>query len=189
MKYKIKVSWSWVYDDIEAESWPEAKHKALSLAGERVEQDNMIAEEYEAPKDWREIAQQEAKTIAEEMELAITEAVKKWKKENKKGGMYQLDDDIAGEIYDAIYQSEDVVDKAWQAAERYFIYNSSDALKKAMDCINRLNDYASGDNELWEGKTEYWDITNIQAYDALQGAIISFTEDEIKSKIISLLNK
>src|SRR3990172_7674677 len=116
MKYKIKVSWNWIYDDIEAESWPEAKQKALSLASERVEQDNMIAEEYQAPRNWREIAEEEAKTITEELEQEITEAVAKW-------------------------------------------------------------------------KTEYWDIINTQAYDALQGAIISFTEDEIKNKIISLLNK
>jgi len=189
MKYKIKVFWNWVFDDIEAESRTEAEQKALSLAGERVEQDNMIAEEYEPPRDWRDIAEEEAKQITEEMELAITEAVAKWKKENKKDVMYQLDNDIAGEIYDDIYQSEDIVDQAWQVADGYFIYNSSDALKEALDCIDRLGDYASDDKGLWEGKTEYWDIINIQAYDALQGAIISFAEDFIKSKIISLLNK
>ena len=189
MKYKIKVSWNWIYDDIEAKSWPEAKQKALSLASERVEQDYMIAEEYQPPRNWRETAEEEAKTIAEELEPEIAEAVAKWKNENKKGGMYRLDDDIAGEVYDAIYQSEDVVDKAWQASDRYFIYNSSDALKEAMDCIDRLSDYASGDSGLWEGKTEYWDIINIQAYDALEGAIMSFTEDEVKNKIISFLNK
>ena len=151
----------------------------------------MTAEQYSEPINWREQAEQEGQTMAEDLTNKIGEAVAKWvakwKKENPKGGMYKLFNDIAGEIYDDLYQSEDIVDLAWQSAGNQFIYNSHDALKEAMDCISRLDEYASGDSGLWEGKTDYWDIINIQATDAYRGAIMTFAEEAIKERITELL--
>ena len=187
MKYKIKVSWNWIYDGIEAESLGEAQKKAIQMGAERVDADNMTAEQYSEPINWWEQAEQEGQTIAEELVDKIGEAITKWKKENPKGGMYRLDDDIAGEIYDNLYQSEDISDLAWQSADGRFIYNSNDALKEAMDCISRLDEYASGDSGLWEGKTDYWDIINIQAMDAYKGAVMASSEEAIKERITELL--
>ncbi|NIA30713.1 MAG: hypothetical protein GWP06_12475, partial [Actinobacteria bacterium] len=54
---------------------------------------------------------------------------------------------------------------------------------------NELDEYASGDEGLWEGLTEHWDIINRKAWDALNGAILSFLNEKLKELIQAEMDK
>lgn len=184
--YKIEVSFSRVYD-IEAET----KQKAEEIALEKASKDlnnpvgTLRTAEYIPPIDWRERAEEEGLDICSDLSEEIESAVEEYTEKNGIQDIEQATDDI----YESLYQDEDIPNHAHEKADGYFIYNSTDALKEAMDCIDRLDEYASGDSGLWEGKTEYWDIINIQAYDALNGAIMQYAEEKIKSCITDMLDK
>lgn len=153
----------------------------------------LTAEQYEEPTNWSTEAESLGKDVAGDLENEIAEAVRTYKdsKEGDKGDeeaeAVEYDEDDVNEIYDELYQSEDLSDRAWEMADGYFIYNSTAALIKAMECIDELSDYASGDSGLWEGVEEYERIIQIQATDALRGGVMNEIEEAVKAKIADLL--
>ena len=130
---------------------------------------------YEEPRNWHAYA----KELAEDAynNYSLQEAVEKAASEQS--GV----DEAYEELYQGRAGNTDLYDIAWEVADSQFIYNHRKALIEALECIDELEDYASGDSGLWEGKTEYWDIINIQAYDALNGAIMHYLEEIVREKL------
>lgn len=129
-KYKIKVSWNWIFDDIVAENLAEAKQEARLLASERMDNDNLELSEYREHMNWFNQAKEDAKKIVDEMSEITKEAVEKYKAEKDA-------EEIADDIYEDFYQNQDLVYKASMQADGYFICNSHDALKDAYVKINQ----------------------------------------------------
>ncbi len=182
--YKIKVFFEKVVE-VEADSLRDARDMAIEKVGRDYFDDvravsDFNAEEHEEPINWRERAKSDAMDAMENYNLtdAVVEAVDKAESDTS------VDD-----IYEKIYQEKDLCDIAWQIVDGIFIWNDSESLKDAMECINRLDEYASGDSGLWEGCTEHYDIINRQADDAFRGAVMHSLEELIREKISELLIK
>lgn len=197
-KRKLEVTFSRVYE-VEAETWNDCENVAKEKAMKELTEQNLFnvlrTEEYKEPTNWHREAEELGHSIATDIEKEIKKVVSDWKAKNPSGvieienGVQVADntDEVSKEIFDELYQSEDISERAWEYADGYFIYNSTDALRNAMDCMDSLSEYDSGDSGIWEGKTDYWDIINIQATDALRGAIYHFAEEAVKEKIAELL--
>lgn len=198
--YKIKVSFEKVFE-VEAENQSiaidKAEIEALYFIKSAIkDQDTGIlrAEQYQEPISWYSQAEELGKDIANYIEDEIKSTVADWQAKNpEKVGLLEENDDSFDidseiqEIFDELYQSQDISSRALEYADGYFIYNSSDALVDAMKCINILSEYEETDSGLWEGKEDYWDIINIKATFTLSGAIMHFAEEAIKERIEELL--
>lgn len=151
--------------------------------------------EEKPPINWTKRADEDAETLCDDMEDDIKKAVASFiagndaetLKEIKNNAKYYSIDDEVANIYDDLYQDEDIANRAWEYADGNFIYNSTSHLIEAMNCLEDLSDYGSGDSGLWEGKTEYWDIINIQAMDAYQGRTMYTAQEKIKDEIHAVL--
>lgn len=160
--------------DIEAESSYKACDKAIADLSELCRQSPIQAtakaEEWQEPLNWSKEAERMALSAMSDYSLddAVKEAAAKC----------ETVDDAYEEIYQGRVgdQSHFLSDISNELADGTFIYNSSDALKEAMDCIDELQEYASGDDGLWQGQTDYAAIIQIQATDALSGAITAELE-------------
>lgn len=192
-EFKIKVSFERIFT-INAESSYEAKEKAKKqLADKYFSEDKKFteiitalfeAEEYEEPRNWHTTAEENAKDIVNNLEEEIKTAVKEYVEKN---GKEILPSETANDIYDDLYQDEDLWNHANESADGYFIYNSTKATQEKMDCINDLNDYSSGDSGLWEGITDVDQILSIQATETLSDGIMNYLEEQIKAKVESFL--
>lgn len=197
MKYKIKVDFSRIYE-VEAENRNKAEDKAREMGVEEVEMltdkfsgDDLSyrlfeVKEYQEPINWREQAEKEGKQVAEDLEEEIKKAVADYK---DKSGIKEGEDinEIAKEIYDDLYQDEDIKYKANEYADGQFIYNSLDAITEALQCIDRLSDYEETDNGLWEGLKTIEEQINARATFTYANAIYNSAEEAIKGRIETLL--
>lgn len=199
-KYKIKVSFEKVFE-VEAENQSLAMDKALVKANNEIAENSgkelyhfFNTEEYKEPINWYNQAEELGKDVANGIEDEIKSAVADWQAKNpekvglleENDGSFDIDLEIQ-EIFDELYQSEDISSRALEYADGYFIYNSSDALIDAMSCFDRLSEWEETDSGLWEGKENYWDIINIRATFTLSNAIMHLAEEAIKERIAELL--
>lgn len=197
MKYKIKVDFSRIYD-IEAESRNRAEEKAREMGVEEVEAitdkfsgDDLSyrlfeVREYEEPRNWRQEAEEDGRSLAGDIAEEIKSAVADYKAKNEIKDGEDISD-IINEIYDDLYQDEDIRFKAVEYADGQFIYNSIDAIIEALQCIDRLSDYEETDNGLWEGLKTIEEQINARATYTYSNAIYDSAETAIKSKIEALL--
>ena len=188
MKYKIKVSRNWIFDDIEAESWEEAKHKAVLLASEQVDADNMIAERYSEPINWREQAKEEGKALAEDLEDDTKRLVYKWQSENENNALKKDENEAVADIFDELCQKTDITSQAMEYADGQFIYlNTAEAIE-ALQAINELHEWEETDNGLWgDSQESQEEQINAKATYTYSNAIYSFAEEAIKERITELL--
>jgi len=208
--YKVVVEYARTFE-IEAESLGEARLQAEERASDQFIEacKNEIEQGYSAmrhlfntsehkePMDWRAQAEGMGKDIAGDLSDEIAVGVKQYRENNedgvrealKEGDEYDADSDAVKEIYDELYQSDDIVNRAWEYADGHFIYNNTSALIEAMQCIDELSEYSSGDRGLWEGVEEYERIIQIQATEALEGGILASAEEAIKEEIADALNR
>ena len=142
---------------------------------------------------WSDAAEEFGEEIANELLDAITKKVQAWKEKNAfcdENGTLIFDCDkiyVVNDLYNELYQEEDVSNFAWEYSDGRFIYSSIDELVDALRCINELEKFACNDTGLWQGKTDYFDIINIKATDALQGAVLHYAEETIKAEILAQL--
>lgn len=186
-KFKIKISFERIMD-IEAEDEYKAKDIAENIIKNQtysnVSDIPFYVGKYEEPRDWYRMAQENAKDIVNSLKEEISKAVDEYVERN---GKDIIPSESANDIYDLLYQDEDLWNHANESADGYFIYNSTKANQAKLDCINDLAEYASGDSSLWEGISDANTILARQAYDALSGGIMSCLEDQIKEMVESLL--
>jgi len=172
---------------VEADSLANAKKMALTnykgyLASNSVAPLDLKIEEHQNGKieaQWRAEAILEYYGLKEKIAEEIKEL--------------ELDGDTdpteqAQAIFDNLYQSEDTCNMVWESIDTRFIYNSTDALKESLDTLADLHEYESGDSGLWEGCTEYADIINRQATDAMSGAIQHYLEKAMIAEAIEQMS-
>lgn len=193
--YKIEVSYSRVLE-IEAEDSYKAREAAKVDAAKSLREADAIrwldAKEYEPKTNWLKEAEEDGGCLADDIADKIEENVRNYRDskegdKDEKAEAIEYDESDVQEIFDGIYQEEDTYYRASEYADGRFIYNSIDALTDAMQCIDELDNYASGDSSLWEGQNDYASIINIQAADAFCGAVHSYAKDAIKARISELL--
>ncbi len=147
----------------------ESKEEAVKII-KKAESDKLDYwfEEQEEPTNWREYAKDYAKDIFDYLEL------KDYKKKIDK------DKSNVDEVFDEIYQEEDLTYKAQEQADGSFIYNGTEAVKEALDCINELSEWEETDNGLWDRMDSAEEQTNTRATYTLSNAIYYFLEEMIK---------
>lgn len=207
-KYKIKVDFSRTYE-VEGVNDYEAKNTAQFKAVEEIEnlqeQFNgtdltsrlFRAEEYQEPRNWRKETEEDGQSVATDIEDKIKSAVEDWEKENpemveeleeKKEDEVSFDvDDEVSEIFDKLYQDEDIHYRATEYADGNFIYNSTDAIIEALQCIDELSDYEETDKGLWEGMDSIEEQINARATYTYANAVYHSAEEAIKERLHDLI--
>ena len=212
-KYKIKVEFSRIYE-IETGDNHEAQTKAQSQAVEEIEKLQDLysgtdltsrlfrVEEYQEPTDWCKEAEENGNSLATDLEDVIVSAVNAYKKDNSEvnkaiaetkkkrkadkaymGG----NENVIDEIFDKLYQGEDINYKATEYADGQFIYNDRESIKEALDCINELSAFEETDSGLWEGMKSIEEQVNARATYTYANAIYDSAERIIRERITELL--
>ena len=212
-KYKIKVEFSRIYE-IETGDNHEAQTKAQSQAVEEIEKLQDLysgtdltsrlfrVEEYQEPTDWCKEAEEDGNSLATDLEDVIVSAVNVYKKDNSEvnkaiaetkkkrkadkaymGG----NENVIDEIFDKLYQGEDINYKATEYADGQFIYNDRESIKEALDCINELSAFEETDSGLWEGMKSIEEQINARATYTYANAIYDSAERIIRERITELL--
>ena len=159
-------------------------------------------EEYQEPTDWCKEAKEGGNSIATDLEDVIVSAVNVYKKDNSEvnkaiaetkkkrkadkaymGG----NENVIDEIFDKLYQGEDINYKATEYADGQFIYNDRESIKEALDCINELSAFEETDSGLWEGMKSIEEQINARATYTYANAIYDSAERIIRERITELL--
>ncbi len=163
--------------EIRAENSLEAKNKIIEMAKNN-EIDERYLKKIDEPIDWQNQAKENAKDIFEEQKEEFDKIIKEQIKRGEKDH---------NEIYDVIYQEFDLTNLSCESADGTFIYNDTDSIKEALDCINELDEYEETDNGLWEGMERVEEQINARATYTLSNAIYHYLEEEIKDYIAEKL--
>ena len=212
-KYKIKVEFSRIYE-VEGANIYEVESNAQFKAVEEIEdlQEQykgidltarlFRVEEYVEPTNWCNQAEEEGKSVASDIEDAIVSVVNAYKKDNSEvnkaiaetkkkrkadkaymGG----NENVIDEIFDKLYQGEDISYKATEYTDGQFIYNDRESIKKALDCIDELSAFEETDSGLWEGMKSIEEQINARATYTYANAIYDSAERIIRERITELL--
>ena len=146
-------------------------------------------EEYTELINWRGYVEREAKNAFNDYGLRnkVDENIKtkiSIYTEEKQSGENDLaldPEEIAEQVYDDLYQSEDLFNIACEMADRQFINFHNKGLMEALDCMDDLGDYLEKDSGLWENEKNPRQIILIQATFTLAHAINDFLQTKIKA--------
>jgi len=153
-------------------------------------------EEYEEPTNWRKEAESYAEEAMDSYNLKeeVDKAVSILTKHITSGQPTEVDvEEEAQEIYDDLYQDEDLYHIASELADGRFIYSHTKGLMEALSCMDDLGDYLETDSGLWEGEKDPNQVILLQATYTLASAINAALEETIKAyaaeKIQEFLDK
>jgi len=175
-KYNIKVYFE-RFIEVEANGIKEAEEKALKQVKAEIDKEKKIrfeVKENELPINWYKYANEEANDIINNYRDEIDEFI------NTEIGKNESDEN---EIFDKLYQEKDLIDWAHMAADNRFIYNSTDALIEALQCIDRLSEWEETDSGLFEGLKTIEEQINARATYTLSNAIYAKLEEQLKDLI------